>query len=486
MAPADRRSATTRPGLHYLQLTELSELIRTRAISPVEVTLAQLDRIAALDGKLSSYVTVMADQALAAAERAGREIAAGQHRGVLHGVPVAVKDLLWTKDAPTAAGMAIYRGFRPGQDATAVARLRDGGAIILGKLEMTEGAYSDHHPSITPPVNPWDADYWTGISSSGPAVATAAGLCYGSLGSDTGGSIRWPCAATGLTGIKPTWGRVSRHGAFALAPSMDHVGPIARSAADATALLSVIAGPDHADPTSLPGPAPDAGTGGWGVRGLRIGVDPSWNGHDVDPDVQAVMSQAARTFCVLGARIVELTAPDISQAVADWAPLCAVEAAVAHAVTYPARKDEYGPVLASVLEAGRAITGMEYQEILLRRMRFRGQFAALFQTADLILTPVQPFAPLTLAEIKTLGEQPDLILQLQRYTVPSDLTGSPTITLPGGFTRAGLPIGIQLIAPHLHEAALSAAAAAFQGITTWHRQHPPLASTGRTCQEQSC
>jgi amidase len=465
--------STAPASLHYLQLTELSELLASRAVSPVEVTLSQLERIAALDGKLASYVTVMADRALADAERAGREIAAGQHRGVLHGVPVAIKDLLWTKDAPAAAGMAIYRGFRPGQDATAVARLRDAGAIILGKLQMTEGAYSDHHPSITPPVNPWDAGYWTGISSSGPAVATAAGLCYGSLASDTGGSIRWPCAATGLTGIKPTWGRVSRHGAFALAPSMDHIGPIARSAADATALLTVIAGHDPADPTSLTGPDPDPGTGGSGVVGLRIGVDPRWNGEDVHPDVQAAVSEAAETFRGLGARVIEISAPDIRQAAADWAPLCAVEAVVTHAATYPARKDEYGPVLASVLEAGRAVTGLDHQEILLRRMTLRGQFAALFETVDLMLTPVQPFAPLSLAQIQTLGEQPDLILQLQRYTAPFDLTGSPTITLPSGFTGAGLPIGIQLIAPHLHEARLCTTAAAFQNVTAWHRRHPP-------------
>jgi amidase len=466
-------STAVAPGLHYLQLTELSELLRTRAVSPVEVTRAQLDRIAALDGTLASYVTVIADQALADAERACREIGAGHHRGVLHGVPIAIKDLFWTKDAPAAAGMTIYRDFWPGQDATAVARLRDAGAVIMGKLQMTEGAYSDHHPSVTPPVNPWDAAYWTGISSSGPAVATAAGLCYAALASDTGGSIRWPCAATGLTGIKPTWGRVSRHGTFALAPSMDHVGPIARSATDAAAIMYVIAGADPADPTSLPDPAPDPGTGGSGVAGLRIGVDPGWNGDAVHPDVQAAVSQAAETFRDLGARIVELTAPDISHAIADWAPLCAVEAAVAHQATYPARQDEYGPVLASVLEAGRAVTGLGYQEILLRRMTLRGQFAALFETVDLMLTPVQPFAPLTLAEIQTLGEKPDLILQLQRYTAPFDLTGSPTITLPGGFTGTGLPIGIQLVAPHLHEPRLCTAASAFQSTTAWHRRHPP-------------
>lgn len=462
------------PGLHYLQLTELAELLRTRAVSPVEVTRAQLERIAALDGKLASYVTVVADQALADAERAGREIVAGHHRGTLHGVPVGIKDLFWTKDAPAAAGMAIYRGFRPGRDATAVARLREAGAVILGKLQMTEGAYSDYHPSITPPINPWDAGYWPGISSSGPAVATAAGLCYAALASDTGGSIRWPCTATGLTGIKPTWARVSRHGSFALAPSLDHVGPIARSAADAAAMLNVIAGHDPADPTSLPGPAPDLSIGKSHIAGLRIGVDPRWNGEDVHPAVQAAVSEAAETFRGLGARIVELTAPDIGQAIADWGPLCAVEAAVAHAATYPARKDEYGPVLASVLETGRAVSGLDYQEILLRRMTLRGQFAALFETVELMLTPVQPFTPLSLAEIQTLGEQPDLILQLQRYTAPFDLTGSPTITMPGGFTGGGLPIGIQLIAPHLHEPRLCTTASAFQGVTAWHQRHPPI------------
>jgi amidase len=460
--------------LHYLQLTELAQLLRARTVSPVEVTRSQLERIAALDGQLASYARVLAGPALARAEQAEREIAAGRYRGILHGVPVGVKDLFWTKDAETAAGMAIYRGFRPDRDATAVARLRDAGAVIMGKLQMTEGAYSDYHPSITPPRNPWDARYWTGISSSGPAVATAAGLCYAALASDTGGSIRWPCAATGLTGIKPTWGRVSRYGAFELAPSMDHVGPIARSAADAGAVLQVIAGPDLLDPTSLPGREPVPIAGGPPAAGLRIGIDPAWNTEDVHPDVQASVAGAARTFRELGARIVEITAPDISQAVADWSPLCAVEAAVAHQATYPARRDEYGPVLASVLEAGRAVPALDYQKIMLRRMALRGQFAALFDGIDLLLTPVQPFAPLTLGEIQTLGEQPGLILKLQRFTAPFDLTGNPTITLPGGFSDAGLPIGIQLVAPELQEARLIGAATALQNVTTWHQRHPAL------------
>lgn len=458
--------------LHYLELTELAQLLRGRALSPVEVTQHELDRIDALDGHLASYAVVLAETALVDAEHAEREIAMGRYRGALHGVPVGVKDLFWITGIPTAAGTTIHRELRPDCDATVVTRLRDAGAVIVGKLQMTEGAYSDHHPSIEPPRNPWDAGYWTGISSSGPAVATAAGLCYAALGSDTGGSIRWPCAANGLTGIKPTWGRVSRFGMVGLAPSMDHVGPIARSAADAAAVLRVIAGHDPSDPTSLTDPAPGIADSGQLISAARIGVDPVWNTANVHPDVQAVLAHAVETLRCVGARIVEVSAPDVTQAVADWGPLCAVEAAVAHEATYPARRTEYGSVLASVLQAGHAVSVLDHQKILLRRMDLRGRFAELFQSVDLLLTPVQPFAPLTLEEIQTLGEQPDLILELQRFTAPFDLTGNPTITLPAGFTEAGLPVGIQLVAPHRHEARLVSAAEAFQAVSTWHRRHP--------------
>jgi amidase len=359
----------------------------------------------------------------------------------------------------------------PTEDSTVVARLKQAGAVLLGKLQMTEGAYSDHHPSISPPRNPWNPDYWTGISSSGAAAATAAGLCYGALGSDTGGSIRWPCGATGLTGIKPAWGRVSRYGAFELAASLDHVGPIARSAVDAAAILAVIAGPDDKDPTTLPEQPPDyLAASGEGVRGLRIGVDPNWNGTEVDASVQRVLAEAAATFRALGAQMTQVAVPDVTQAVIDWAPACALEAAVAHRATYPARQAEYGPVLASVLEAGHAVSALDYQALRLRRMELRGRFAHLFRSIDLLLAPVQPFAPLTLAEIRTLGAQPRLIPKLQRYTAPFDLTGHPTETLPGGFSDAGMPIGFQLAGRD--EKDLIRASAAFQRETSWHRRHP--------------
>jgi amidase len=457
--------------IHYLELTELAALLRRRDLTSVETTQALLDRIERLDGDLASYACVTADQALAAAEVADAEIAAGRYRGPLHGVPLAIKDLFWMKGAPTAAGSVIHRDFTPPQDATVVARLRCAGAVLLGKLEMTEGAYSDHHPAITPPRNPWNAAYWTGISSSGSAVATSAGLCFGSPASDSGGSIRWPCGATGLTGIKPTWGRVSRFGAVELAASLDHVGTMARSAADAAVILAAIAGPDDRDPTALAEPMPDyeAAIDG-SVDGLRLGVDARWNTADVDPAVQRVVGDAETVFRDLGATLVPVAAPDVAQAITDWAPACALEAAFAHRATYPACKGHYGPVLASVLDAGHAIAALDYQAIRLRRMDLRGRFDRLFRTIDALLLPVQPFAPLTLADIQTLGDQPALVLKLQRYTAPFDLTGHPTVTLPGGFSEDGLPIGVQLAGRD--EATLIRAAAAFQRQTAWHRRHP--------------
>jgi amidase len=465
--------ASSSPALHYLSIAELAALIRAGELSSAEMTRAQLARIASIDSAVHSYALVMADAALADAAAADAEIAAGRYRGPLHGIPIAVKDLCWTKGYSTAAGMAIHKDFRPNDDATVVRRLRDAGAVVLGKLQMTEGAYSDHHPSVRPPKNPWNGVYWPGISSSGSGAATAAGLCYGALGSDTGGSIRWPSAANGVTGLKPTWGRVSRYGVFELAASLDHVGTMARSAADAGLLLSAIAGSDPKDPTALHDPVPDdLARGAQGVRGLRIGVDAAWNSTDMDKETQAVLAEAVRTFVPLGAAIVQIAVPDPTQMIADWARNCAVEAGVAHEATYPRLKDKYGPVLASVIETGRSLSGMDYQRILLRRMEYRGRLEGLFQTVDLLLTPVQPFPPLTLAMISTLGEQPELIAKLQRYTCAFNMTGSPTITLPGGFTEAGMPIGFQLVAAHLREDLLVGAGKAFQSATDWHHRHP--------------
>ena len=341
--------------LHYLELLDIARRIQAREISSVDATKAQLSRIQKLDSKLKSYATLMTDSALADASRADAEIAKGQIRGPMHGAPIAVKDLCWTQGVPTAAGMTIHANFKPDQDATVVKRLRGAGAVIMGKLQLTEGAYADHHPKIAVPVNPWNATHWSGASSSGSGVATAAGLCYGSLGSDTGGSIRFPAAANGLTGIKPTWGRVSRFGVFELAATLDHIGPMARSAADAAALLGAIAGADSNDPTAVQLPVPNYLAGMTrGLRGLRIGIDAAWNSTAVDAPTRAMMAEVTKVITEQGADIREVKFPNPEQEIADWFPLCGVETAVAHEATYPSRKSEYGPGLAGLIDLGLA------------------------------------------------------------------------------------------------------------------------------------
>jgi amidase len=461
--------------LHYCELVEIGQRIQKREQSSVEATQAQLDRIAHLDGQLKSYAYVMASAALEQAHAAEKEIAAGEVRGPLHGVPIAVKDLCWTKDAPTAAGMTIYRDYRPSEDATVVSRLKEAGAVILGKLQLTEGAYADHHPEIDPPRNPWDATLWSGASSSGSGVATAAGLCYGSLGSDTGGSIRFPSAANSVTGLKPTWGRVSRYGVFELAATLDHIGPMARSAADCGAILGAIAGSDPNDPTAVLEPVPNylANLSG-SLRGTRIGVDPRWTSEGVDAAATRIFQDALRVAADLGAEILEIVVPDPTAMIDDWFPLCAVETAVAHEATYPSRKSEYGPGLAGLIELGLQQSGKDYQKIVLRREAFKGMVRALFEKVDLLAVPAQTFAAPTLAKMATLGEDPELITGLLRFSCPFDMTGSPTITLPGGFTESGGPVAFQFVGRHFDEARLVAAGDAFQRVTDWHRRHPSL------------
>jgi amidase len=461
--------------IHYLGLVEIGRQIHAKKLSPLEVTKMMLERIERLDGKLKSYAYVMSEAALAEAARAEKEIASGKIRGPLHGVPVAIKDLCWDKNGPAAHGMTIHRDFRPSEDATVVARLKDAGAIILGKLQQTEGAYADHHPKIDPPKNPWNADLWPGASSSGSGAATAAGLCFGSLGTDTGGSIRFPSAANGVTGLKPTWGRVSRYGAFELAATLDHIGPMARSAIDCGAMLGVIAGQDPKDTTSVPAPVPDylAGLSG-DLRGVVIGVDRRWTVDGTDELASSVLSEGLRVAADLGAKIQDIAFPDTKAAIEDWFPLCGIEAAVAHEETYPARKDEYGPGLAGLLDLGRQQSGMDYQKIVLRREAFRGAVRLLFETVDLIAVPAQAFAAPTLTKMAALGEDASLIAGLLRFTCPFDMTGSPTITLPAGFAPNGGPVAFQFVGPHFGEASLVRAGEAFQRITDWHKRHPAI------------
>jgi amidase len=468
------RIAAATDELHYLSLTEVSGLIRAGALSSTAVTTAMLTRIERLDGTLKSYLTVLADHALAAAKTADAELAAGHWRGPLHGVPIAVKDLCNTSYGPTSHGMYINRAHQSDGSATVVERLDKAGAVMLGKLAMTEGAWAGHHPQMKTPANPWAEGVWTGASSSGSGVATAAGLAFGSLGSDTGGSIRLPSTACGLTGMKATWGRVSRAGVWALADSLDHVGPMTRTVADAAAMLGVIAGHDLRDPTTLAAPVPDYMAGlGQSIAGLRVGVDEDFVFATTAPDVAAMMRETIAAFEALGARIVPVKFPSTAEVGDKWVTICAAECAVAHAATYPSRRDEYGPVLTALLEIGLGTSGAKLAEAMQYRLKLNGAVAKTMLDCDLLLVPAIP-TPAPMAEMFTRSMTPEEFDGLTRFTAMFDMTGQPTLSLNGGFDARGVPMGFQLAGKHLGEALLFTAGHAFQSITPWHTRHPAL------------
>ncbi len=461
--------------LPYAHLVDVAGLIRTKQISPVELTKTMLARIEAVDPKLHAYVTITAEQAMAQARAAEAEIMTGRYRGPLHGVPIGLKDLCFTKGVRTTGGMAIYAEYVPDEDGTVPARLTTAGAITLGKLKMTEGAYAEHHPSVDAPLNPWSPAHWAGASSSGSGVATAAGLCFGSIGSDTGGSIRFPSLMNNVTGLKPTWGRVSRYGSFVLSDTLDHLGPMTRCAADAAAMLYAIAGEDDNDPTTLLAAVPDylgkvQAAGIFGARGLKIGIDHRFNTTGVEPKVTELTEAAAKVLASLGATLVDIDFPDSSTVLETWGEFCAYETAHVHSATYPSRKDEYGKTLADFIEVGRNVDALKLAAIAIERDKFKGRLARIFRRVDLVLIPGLFVAGPSLERL-ALGD-PREVATLLKYTAPFDVTGSPTITLPCGLSGEGVPVGFQLVGPQLSEDVLLCAGHAFQMATDWHTKHP--------------
>ncbi len=456
--------------LHELSLTEASKRLQSRALSPIELTAAFLARVETLDPTLRAFARVTPERALDDARRAEDELAKGQWRGPLHGIPIALKDLVDTAGIATEAGMKALAGRVPDEDSTVAARLREAGAILLGKLAMTEGAGSHHHPELAPPLNPWSPDHWTGVSSSGSGVAVAARLCMGALGSDTGGSIRFPSAACSVTGLKPSWGRVSRHGIFPLAPSLDHVGPMAGSAADCALLLGAIAGPDPLDPTALRAPVDDySGALDRGLEGVTVGVDRDWCLAGVDAGIAAAFEAALESLAGVGVRIREIEMPDSRALAGGWIPACAVEAALVHEALFRERAEDYGPSLGALVRIGGGLPAVEYARIGAARRSVGARLAALFDEVALLATPAMSVPAPTLAEADALDPA-----EILRFTALWNFAGNPTLSLPCGFDRAGLPIGFQLAGPALGEAALLAAGAAFQRATDWHRRRPPL------------
>lgn len=459
--------------LHYWPLTRLADAIRARRVSSLDVTTAVLDRIARLEPRLKAFVTVTAEQARKQAAALDAELAAGRVRGPLHGVPIGVKDLCATRGVPTSGGGTVLREWRPDFDAVVVERLEAAGAVVVGKTKTTEGAFSAHHPAVEPPVNPWDARWWTGVSSSGSGVATAAGLCYGALGTDTGGSIRYPSANNGLVGVKPTWGRVPRAGVLDLAPSLDHVGPMTRTVRDAAVMLGVLAGADERDPTAVSLPVDDyAAACDGSLRGVRVGVDEAYCRADTIPEIAAAVLAAVDVLRDAGAEIRPVTVPLDGAEVGPWVMLCAAEVAEAHREHYPARADDYGPALRDIIDLGRRLTAIDYAKAHLARLAVRSRVASLFADVDLLVCPA--LGVVLPADVNLAVPVDHDSASAGRFTIPFDLSGNPTITLPCGVVRDVLPIGLQLVAREFDEVLLFRAGAAYERATPWHERHPAV------------
>ena len=459
--------------LHYAGLVEVGELDRRAEKSRQPKSHDISWRVAPMLGHLNAFVTVTADLALAR----GRNRRSGDGLGpiaesVLHGVPVALKDLYDLEGTPTTAGMP----FRSNAVAASKcdgdpAKLIDAGAVILGKTCLTEGAYAEHRAPYGTPVNPWNADRWCGASSSGSAVGVAAGLFFAGLATETGGSIRIPSAMNGVTGFKPTWGRVSRAGIYELAASLDHAGPIARSTADAAAVLGIIAGRDPADPTSSRRPVEHyLAEAGKSLAGVRIAIDLTFSSGGTDPEHVAAMLAAAEVLRGLGAELIEIAVPDSSQIIWDWFDVCAAQNALVNGPIVDETPHALGPSLTALVARGRALKGTDYQRVIHRRDAFRGDFEALFADIDLVLSPAMAFSPPTHAMMENFTD--DLISGIHRFTCPFTMSGHPVLSMPGGIHSDGMPINVQLIGPLFGEAMLARAGMAFQSLTRWHRRQP--------------
>lgn len=489
IVPFDSMKAATSPSseaLHYIGVQEAARRIASGELSPVQLTQHLLDRIAQVDPVLRSYATVMGEQALTDARAADKEIQSGRYRGALHGVPIAVKDLCYTKGVRTMGGTAVLRNFVPTFDATVVSRLRAAGAVVLGKLNLSEGATAGYNPAFDVPLNPWNHDRWPGMSSSGSGVATAAGLCFAAIGTDTGGSIRNPSSANGVVGLKPTYGRVSRYGVLVMAESLDHVGTMARRVADAAIMFDVIAGQDLSDPTSLAAPpVPVMKDIDKGVRGMRIGLDRDYALKNIDGGQAAAIESALKVLTGLGARVVDVRMPDLTGVVDTWFALCASEIVAAHAANFPSRAKEYGPYMREFLETGARITQQQVAAARKKRVEFMAQFNAVLESVDAMAGPAggDPAWPITHAlQVGSLPEYHKAwsaaAPRSSEFTMPMDLAGVPAICLPSGFSSDGLPYSIQFSGKRLSEPTLCRLAHAYEKATEWHTRHPKVDAMG--------
>jgi aspartyl-tRNA(Asn)/glutamyl-tRNA(Gln) amidotransferase subunit A len=461
--------------LCFLTITEAAAGLRSKRFSALELTDACLGRVEAIDGKLHSFITVTADRARQRARQADEELQAGTDCGPLHGIPVALKDLYLTKGMRTTCHSAVLQNWLPDHDAAAAVKLAQAGSILLGKLGMHEFAFGG--PSIDAPFpavrNPWNTAHVTGGSSSGSGAALAAGLCYGALGSDTGGSIRNPAAHCGIVGIKPTYGRVSRYGVVPLSWSLDHAGPMGRCVQDCAIMLQALAGYDGKDPASARAAVPNFSVSlRQGIRGLRVGV-PRANWFDenlgVAPETEIVFNAALKRLEELGAAMIEIDGKPFALARKANQTILTAEAYAYHEKTFQKTPEKFGSAVRRRMLEGAFLSAADYIAAQRARAVLNQQMLANFARVDVFVTP-------------TIARPPDAFDTLDpneqnlrpNFTNPFNLAGLPAISVPCGFTDGPLPVGMQIVAPAFDEATCFRVAYAYEQATDWHNRRPPL------------
>lgn len=448
-------------------VTELSQLYATGAVSPVEIVQETLARIERLDARLNSYLTVTAESALRQARQAETEIRAGRARGPLHGVPYAAKDLLDTRGIRTTVGSKIMADRVPDRDAAIIERLSAAGAVLLGKTGMHEWAYgiTSANPHFGPVRNPWDTERIPGGSSGGSAAALAAGLCAFSLGSDTGGSIRIPAAICGIAGLKPTFGSVSRAGAFPLGDTLDTLGPFALRVEDLALVYAAIAD-FEAEPR-------------WRLLldGIALGVPTDFYWQNLAPDVEAAARDALRVFESLGAELEPVEVPDIETFNDLHRLILLAEATSVHRRRLAERREDFGEDVRALLEQGLSVLATDYLEAQRARRAFRRDFGAAFERVDALLAPAVPVqtAGIGELEIRVRGKLENVRLATTRNIRALNLTALPVLSVPCGFQADGLPVGLQIVGPEGAERKILKIGRAYEKATDWHLRTPPMA-----------
>ena len=442
-----------------ITIAEAADLLRRKQISPVELTTSCLDRIEELNPTVNAFITVMHDSALVQAREAEDEIRAGNWRGPLHGIPIGLKDLIDTAGVKTTCASALFAERVPGEDAEVVHRLKRAGAVLIGKQNMQEFAWGGTSASsyFGAVHNPCDSERIAGGSSGGSAAAVATGMCFGALGTDTGGSVREPAAFCGIVGLKPTYGRVSTRGVFPLSFSLDHVGPLCRNIIDTALLLQAIAGYDKLDTTSVDWPV-ESYTDSLNLRSKpRIGVVRRPFFDDLDPEIENAINNALKQISYLSSDILEVDLPATPGAVQ------AAEVYAVHSKYFTASPELYGPWMRERMRQAAAVDAATYIQARQELDRVRRSAPEVFANVDLLVTPTTPVPPITLKEAMEMSPEPAGELWL-RNTRPFNAYGFPTISIPCGFTRTGLPIGLQIAGPNFAEASLLSFAYALEQI----------------------